>query len=130
MQLTGLTALLRASHAYRQLVEDLTSGTHALNVLRAARPFLVAALAQDTIAPIIYITARGKRAHNTAEQLPVWIDNTRPILRFAEPTPMFYDRIPWDRAVIQSRLETLAAIMPPLPMERGEVVLIVQRRNQ
>ncbi len=112
MQLTGLTELLRSSHAYRQLVEDLTSGTHALNVLRAARPFLVAALAQDTTAPIIYITARGKRAHNTAEQLPVWIDSTRPILRFAEPTPMFYDRIPWDRAVIQSRLETLAALMP------------------
>lgn len=128
MQLTGLTALLRFSHAYRQLVEEVTSGTHALNVLRAARPFLVAALAQDTTAPIIYITSRGKRAHNTAEQLPVWLDSARPILRFAEPTPMFYDRIAWDRAVIQSRLESLASLMPQQNGDDPAPVLITSAR--
>ncbi len=120
MQLSGLTHVLRESAAYRDLLASLRHSTTASTILRAARPFTLAALAHDWHAPIIYVTARGKRAHNVSEQLPVWLADSRPIYRFAEPTPAFYDRIPWDNAVIQSRLEVLAALMDDFTPSPGQ----------
>jgi transcription-repair coupling factor (superfamily II helicase) len=113
MQLTGLLDLLRDSDIYRALIDRLqakqTPGD--LRIIRAARPFMLAALARDWEAPIIYITARIDRAYNVSEQLPVWLNST-PIYRFAEPTPLFYDRAPWGENVIRNRLSTLAALVP------------------
>ncbi|MBC7870758.1 MAG: DEAD/DEAH box helicase, partial [Chitinophagaceae bacterium] len=119
MQLTGLLTLIRENAAYRDFVSHLKSNsaeTLKLNIVRSARPFFTAALAQDWPAPIIYLTAQVKRAHNVASQLPVWLgeaDEARSALRFAEPTPQFYERVPWGKEVIRGRLETLAALMPP-----------------
>ena len=112
MQLKGLLDVLRGSSAYTTLLDSLRAGDPIpdLRLLRAARPFLVAALARDWSGPIIYITARVDRAYNVSEQLPVWLGD-RPIHRFAEPTPLFYDRAPWGETVIRNRLETLAALM-------------------
>lgn len=111
MKLTGLVAVLRQSEPYQALLARLNEQTGAhLPVIRAARPYLLAALAHDWQAPLIYITARGRRAYNVTEQLPVWLSDERRVYRFAEPTPMFYDRLAWDRAVIRERLQTLAAL--------------------
>ncbi len=114
MQLTGLLDLLRGSEAYRTLTEQLTSGKNPgdLRIIRAARPFVLAALARDWPVPVIYITARVDHAYNVSEQLPVWLGNT-PIYRFSEPTPLFYDRAPWGENVVRNRISTLSALMPP-----------------
>ncbi len=114
MQLTGLLDLLRGSTVYRDFIEQLHTGaaTDDLRVIRAARPFVLAALARDWDGPVIYVTARVDRAYNVAEQLPVWLAE-RPIHRFAEPTPLFYERSPWGESVIRNRIGTLAALMPP-----------------
>ena len=113
MLLTGLTELLRESAAYRHCLAGLQGdgSSQALNVIRAARPYVLATLAQDWPGPIIYLTARGKRTHNVIEQSPVWLRDSQRLHRFAEPTPMFYDRIAWDKLVIRERIETLQALM-------------------
>jgi transcription-repair coupling factor (superfamily II helicase) len=113
MQLTGLLDLLRDSAIYHALVNRLKTGQAPgdLRIIRAARPFVLAALARDWAAPVIYITARVDRAYNVSEQLPVWLGSA-PIHRFAEPTPLFYDRAPWGENVIRNRLSTLAALVP------------------
>lgn len=121
MQLTGLTELLREHTAYHDVLAALNRARTnpedalSLNVIRAARPFIVAALAQAWQGPIIYLTDRIKRAYNLAEQLPVWLDSSRAgeVLRFAEPASQFYERVPWGEIVIRERLKTLAALMPP-----------------
>ncbi len=112
MQLNGLLALLRESAAYRSTLDSLRGPEHQaqLRVIRAARPYVAAALAQDWPGPLIYLTARVDRAYNVSEQLPVWLPE-RTIQRFAEPTSMFYDRAPWGENVIRSRLGTLAALL-------------------
>jgi len=111
MQLIGLTDFMRQDATYQTLVTALNDGqSQVLPVLRAAQPYLLAALAADFQRPILYLVARGKRAYNVAEQLPVWMQQEERIFRFAEPTPMFYDRLPWDRTVIRERLETLRAL--------------------
>jgi transcription-repair coupling factor (superfamily II helicase) len=114
MQLNGLLDSLRASAPYRDLLERLQNGVRLadLGVLRAARPFVLAALAADWPAPVIYITGRIDRAYNVSEQIPVWLGD-RPVYRFAEPTPLFYERAPWGENVVRSRLAALAALMPP-----------------
>ncbi len=114
MQLTGLLDRLRTSTVYRALIEQLQTDAPLddLRIIRAARPFVLAALAQDWDGPLIYITARVDRAYNVSEQLPVWLPE-RPIHRFAEPTPLFYDRAPWGEEVIRNRISTLAALLPP-----------------
>lgn len=111
MQLTGLLQLLRDSAAYRTLLETLThQRPESLRVIRSARPFVLAALAQDWPAPVIYLTARVDRAYNVSEQLPVWLSD-RPIHRFAEPAPLFYDRAPWGDSAIRGRIAALSALM-------------------
>ena len=114
MQLNGLLDLLRATPAYASLRNTLRGGLQPgdLDLLRAARPFVVTALAQDLARPILYVTSRIDRAYNTAEQLPVWSD-TAEVLRFAEPGPLFYEYAPWSDTTISRRLAGLARLCPP-----------------
>lgn len=111
MHLIGLRDLLRETKGYHELLASLQSASQAWNVLRSARPFVLASIAQDWPAPIIYLTTTGRRAYNVVEQLPVWLADESRILRYAEPTPMFYDRLPWDRVVIRERLDALQALL-------------------
>src|SRR5690606_8998363 len=114
MQLHGLLDLLRDSSVYQTILKRLKAGEPPddLRVIRAARPFVLAALAQDWHGPVIYLTARVDRAYNVSEQLPVWLPDAA-IHRFAEPTPLFYDRATWGDTVQRSRIGSLAALLPP-----------------
>src|SRR6476620_9177463 len=124
MQLTGLLDLLRSSSVYRDLLTRLRndSAMPDLGVIRAARPFLLAALAQEWPAPIIYITGRVDRAYNVSEQLPVWLGD-RPVCRFAEPTALFYERTPWVENVIRGRIAALAALTPAEELDNQNIGL-------
>jgi len=114
MQLTGLLDLLRESSVYRDVLQRVRQGkSHDLGVLRAARPYVLAALARDWAGPVLYLTARVDRAYNVTEQIPAWLGPEAGVYRFAEPTPLFYERAPWGDTVIRNRIETLAALMPP-----------------
>lgn len=117
--LTGLLDVFRESAVYRALLADLRAGSipNDLGIIRAARPFLAAALAQDWGAPVLYLTGHIKRSYNVAEQLPVWLGADVPILRFTEPAPAFYERALWGEGAVRGRIETLAALLPP---ENGE----------
>lgn len=127
MQLTGLTESLRTSRVYHDLLARLHDSNQQpnLNVIRSARPFLLAALAQDWGAPVIYLTAKIKRAYNVSEQLPVWASDPLPVYRFGEPAAQFYDHAPWGEAAIRSRIEALAALMPPDDIDTGQNPVII-----
>src|SRR5690606_34862876 len=112
MHLIGLTDLLREDSLFRDIQDRLSrSESFDWNIIRSARPFVLATIARDWKAPIIVLTSTGRRAYNIAEQLPVWMDDPSRIYRFAEPTPMFYDRLPWDKSIIQDRIDTLQALL-------------------
>ncbi len=111
ISLSGLLPALRESEAYRQVLQALASSPSRLHVLRSARPYMLAALAQDWDGAIICLTAEVRRAYNVSEQLPIWLESSERIYRFAEPSARFYDRAPWDASVIRSRIETLNVLM-------------------
>lgn len=111
MNLMGLLDSLGRHDAYQALWRHFQEmGTVNYDVIRAARPFLMAGLIRAWAGPVIIVTAHIKRAYNIAEQLPVWLGDSAPIERFAEPTPLFYDRVAWDAAVIRNRIETLFSL--------------------
>ncbi len=120
LNLTGLLGHLRPTRAYQSVLAGLRAGQPVpdQHLLRAARPFVVASLAQDMQRPILIMTGRVDRAHNLAEQLPVWSPDL-PILRYAEPSSLFYERAPWTTRTIQTRLQTLAALTKPIG-QRGD----------
>jgi len=74
LSLTGLLIHLRRTRAYQSVLAGLRAGQPVpdQHLLRAARPFVVACLAQDMQRPTVILTGRVDRAHNLAEQLPVW----------------------------------------------------------
>ncbi|MGJ3238603.1 MAG: transcription-repair coupling factor [Anaerolineae bacterium] len=112
MHLIGLTDVLRKAPTFHDALTQLQNDhSQAWSVIRTARPYLIATLAQVWSAPIVVITSSGRRAYNISEQLPVWLDDANHLYRFAEPTPMFYDRLPWDKNIVQDRIDTLQALL-------------------
>ena len=112
ISLAGLLDILRKSRPYQSFLRDVASApaSSPLNVVRSARPFVLAALAADWDGPLVYLTPEVRRAYNVSEQLPVWLDKPERLHRFAEPSALFYDRAPWDAPVIRNRVETLSAL--------------------
>ena len=115
IQLAGLLDVLRQTPSYYNLLDQLRKDDARgnYNVVRSARPYLLAALAQDWPGPILYLTSAVRRAYNVSEQLPLWLDEPRRLHRFAEASALFYDRAPWDLSVIRSRIATLSALSQP-----------------
>ena len=68
LHLSGLLDILRASRSYQTLLAQLERGNRSLqnNIVRSARPFLLAALANDWDGPIIFLTAAVRRATTSA----------------------------------------------------------------
>ena len=122
ISLSGLLDTLRQSAAYRRALEDIADSPAQLQVVQAARPGVLAALAQDWDGAIICLTAQARRAYNVSEQLPLWLEDAGRIYRFAEPSARFYDRAPWDASVIRSRIDTLSALTQDKPAAHPVIV--------
>ena len=92
MNLAGLLQRVRDIPAYRELLEDLRAGEtlKPLSLLRAACPYLVAALARDLLQPIIWIVARPEQATASTEQARHWLPDAHDVLRFSEPEALPY----------------------------------------
>jgi transcription-repair coupling factor (superfamily II helicase) len=123
MHLTGLLDVLQTSAAFQSIMQMLKSEAPsqfpAQGIIRSARPFTIAALAKATEQPVLVVTARVDRAYDMAEQLPAWLPEAS-VLRFQEPTAMFYERAPWTETVIRSRIQTLAALAKPITPHAAE----------
>lgn len=115
MYLTGLLNALSSSVPFQQVVEHLQHAETAPDqaVVRSARPFVVAALAQALTTPTLVVTARVERAYDLSQQILAWLPNAR-VLRFQEPSTLFYEHAPWTSTTIRARLQTLAALVPPV----------------
>ncbi len=112
MNLNGLVACLPRVPAFRRLVEEGSETPLAL--LQAARPFVAAGLRQARPGPLLLLTARAEMAQQWVELLTMWLppveEGGPPVLRFAEPDALPYERIHWSAATRQQRLTALAAL--------------------
>ena len=110
VNLSGLLATIRAQSAYQTLLESQPEG--GLGLQRSARPYVMAALATESIALQVIITSRVERAHDLAEQLLAWQPDLQ-VLSFPEPNPIFYERAQWGPRTIRARLHALSEAHAP-----------------
>ena len=113
MKLAGLLDCLKCIPAYCHLIEDLRGlsqgpdGPQPLHLLAAARPYVATALHHHLNQPLVLITGKAERARQLYEEIRIWTSDQEAILRFSEPDPLPYERIPWSAATTQQRLRTL-----------------------
>jgi transcription-repair coupling factor (superfamily II helicase) len=118
MNLSGLLALANRIPAYQQLVGALRSDGEdrpsPLQLLNAARPYLLAALYADLNRPLVALVARADQARQAFQQLRDWSATPESVLLFQEPDALPYERIPWTGDAIRRRLTALAALSSPV----------------
>ncbi|MDW8352546.1 MAG: transcription-repair coupling factor, partial [Anaerolineae bacterium] len=110
MPLRGLIERIVGSSALQTLVEDIRLGraSRGLGLPRAARPFVLAAVARCLRRPILYITSSVESSRIATDALGNLAD--APPLRFAEPNTAFYDSVAPVHEVIAQRSVVLAAL--------------------
>jgi transcription-repair coupling factor (superfamily II helicase) len=112
MNLSGLLTLLGDLPPFRRL---LAGGSAApLTLLQAARPFVAAGLQQARGSALVLLTSRSELAQQLTAQLEQWLPPVSaggpPLLHFAEPDALPFERILWSSATRQQRLTSLAAL--------------------
>jgi transcription-repair coupling factor (superfamily II helicase) len=130
MDLSGLLALIRDIPAYQELLVEIRERQveENLSILRAARPYLIAALAQDLQRPIVLAVARPEQVSSTVEQIGQWLPSPWPVLRFAEPEALPYERIPWAAETVRDRLAVLAALVAGQPDGEHAPIVVASGR--
>lgn len=111
MNLSGLLPLIESQTAFRDLTDALHSqAAVSADVIESARVPLVVALARGMSKPVVIITARSDRAKQVADELSIWAREGASISLFAEPDPLFYERMPWSPETIAARLNAMAGL--------------------
>jgi transcription-repair coupling factor (superfamily II helicase) len=110
MNLAGLLSLVENHLAFSDLKRALLAQTAVTaDAIESARAPLVVALARGLNVPVVIVTARSDRAKQLADELIVWAREGASLSLFAEPDPLFYERIPWSPETIAARLNAMAA---------------------
>src|SRR5919201_5548441 len=95
MNLSGLLDDLRRTNAYQALLAHVRYGERQrtdLNLLNAARPYLLAALRKDATRHMLVVTPKPEHALQLYRQLSAWSDSPERVLYFAEPDSLPYER--------------------------------------
>ena len=111
--LKGLFELLLAIPAYRRLTEDIRGGQVALQVevLEAARPYIISALWHHLGVPIVVIVPRPEDARRLHGQLLSYLGEQEPVYHFPEPEVLPYERLEADVATSNQRMLALEALL-------------------
>jgi len=96
---------------YADLLERLKGElTHVpISLPRSARLPFMAALQQSVQKPLLFVTSKADRLQSMYEEFSFWSKNGRNYI-FAEPAPLFYEKINWGRDTRRDRMETLVAL--------------------
>ena len=95
MNLSGLLPPLIHTTAYQRLLDELQARSgveRKLPLIRAARPYVLAALARDLSHPLVVVTGRVDTAGLLVDALRAYAGEPSRILRFPEPPVLFYER--------------------------------------
>ncbi|MGQ9668147.1 MAG: hypothetical protein ACUVWB_12620, partial [Anaerolineae bacterium] len=134
MKLSGLLELLRERPAYQALLDGVQANTwrgqtRPLQLLKSARPYLIAALAQHLRRPILVVTGRPQRAVQLHTHLRQWLPASEVHL-FSAADPLPYEKVPWGSETTFQRLSALSALAPyfasiPAPAGGEESPIVV-----
>jgi transcription-repair coupling factor (superfamily II helicase) len=109
MNLSGLLGPLQSSSEFQSLLARLSepSATTALNILGAARPYLLAALQDNWRRPLLVVAPKPEQALQLFRQLSTWAAEPADVLHFPESDSLPYERAPTSLDVRQRRLKVV-----------------------
>ncbi|HET7378242.1 MAG TPA: CarD family transcriptional regulator, partial [Anaerolineae bacterium] len=148
INLAGLLPLLRTHPQFERLRDELHATIEDewhLPLLRSARPFWLAAAAQEVNRSILIVAARADRAQALHESLQAFLGNpaadhkpqtaanlsspekisSANLYRFPEPSALFYERAPWAREVIAERLDVLTQLTAGAVSRQSPISIVV-----
>ncbi|MDJ0754565.1 MAG: transcription-repair coupling factor [Ardenticatenaceae bacterium] len=120
--------------AYADLVDQINSRQAPLTIglMRHARPPVLARLISEAQVPVLFITGKTEAVPIWRQELQTWLGTSKEILRFAEPTPLPYDRAPWSDNSRLSRMTVLTRLMagqhPLMPADPHPPVILSSAR--
>ncbi len=131
--LENLLQLIEYLPEYRRILEQIEnhdSGT--LEVLDAAKPYLVAAIYRNLKLPVLLVTAQPENAKKIHDQLLIWYPSGR-LLLFPEPDALPYERLASDTDTEMEMLRVLTSLtacvsgdstqVPPLVVASGPALM-------
>ncbi len=113
VKLHCLTSAISEAPAYRDLVAAArqTDGGRAIPVLRAAQPYLVAALHQELRTSMLVLLPSTEEARRFHEQILAWHGNQSAVLLYPKPDALPYESLPADPSKEQERLRVLTRLV-------------------
>ncbi|MGD2057262.1 MAG: hypothetical protein PVI04_00915, partial [Anaerolineales bacterium] len=112
MDLLALLKSIRGLPEYERLLLQLKSPDPvqgSLELPRAVRPPLLAAMYNDLKRPVVFLMARADRQLTINEELHAWL-RADTVHQIPDPGPLFYEWAPWGDKVRLERSATLAAL--------------------
>jgi transcription-repair coupling factor (superfamily II helicase) len=127
LALHGLLPLLIARPEFKRLRDLIDSGAETpliSGVAEVARPYLVAALAQDLRRPILYVVRDDEQVERVADALATLLGKDTPVLPYMEGDALPYERLMPDMQGVKTRINALAA----LQRAQGGLVVVCSAR--
>ncbi len=121
--LQGLLALLAQRPEYRRLIDQLrkAEGVPALTgITEAARPYVVATLAQTLKQPLLIAVPDEVQAGQMVETLKLFLPNPSDIFCLPDRDALPYERLMGDAQTTQQRMQALIAMV-----ERERTTIVV-----
>jgi len=91
-----------------QQLKDETSSV-PISLPRSVRLPFMAALEKKLQKPLLFITSKADRLQSMYEEYDFWSSNPQHFV-FAEPAPLFYEKIVWGQDTRRERIETLVSL--------------------
>ncbi|GAB4577916.1 MAG: transcription-repair coupling factor [Anaerolineales bacterium] len=107
----SLTRHLITSSPLQRLLSQVREYEDVPNLAlpRPARLAVLAAIHAELNVPLLFITDRTDHALTLLDELSLWVPHA-PRLLFPEPTPLFYEPLPWSETTRRERLNVLTQL--------------------
>lgn len=108
---TQILSRIESLGACQQLKEKIAEEAPlpSLSFSRSTRLPVLCALYHQINRPVLYLTDRGERVPTLLAEMNFWLPNA-PIYLFPDPTPLFYERSPWNNSTRRERLQVLTLL--------------------
>lgn len=134
MNISGILEIFEQLPSYEQTAE-LIAARHEPLALGLPKAAQAPTLAKQVLAhdgPVLLLTGRVENVPIWQQELEAWLPDDQPLRRFAEPTPLPYDRGPWSENSRQQRLTILSLLMagqhPLIPASQQPVRVVASAR--
>ena len=127
MTLQGLLTVLIQRPEFRRLLEQIrkAEGLPALTgITEAARPFLLAALAEGLKQPMLVVAADEAQASQIVEEVKAFVPNPNDVYYLPDRDALPYERLMSDHLTTQQRMQALIA----LAQQEGNVIVVTSAR--